>query len=218
VTAAEQIKSRLDIVDVVRHYVKLKRQGTGPHYVGLCPFHSEKTPSFKVHGERQSYKCFGCGAAGDVFTFVQQMENLTFPETLKLLAERHGVVVINTTLMPRRPNLTVGEYNSAKQFVAALVWYVEALLAEHKTRMWEAFEFGLPLRHDAPLFSESVRTLTSFLDQVRSWTPRQAAEAFVSFRRSQPTLTAELLADVEIFQNLVAEFVCAIAQREHKAA
>jgi len=91
VNFAEQLKSQLDIVNVVGHYVRLKRQGAGPRHVGLCPFHSEKTPSFGVHSGLQYYKCFGCDAAGDVFTFVQQIESLTFPETLKLLAERYGI-------------------------------------------------------------------------------------------------------------------------------
>jgi len=90
-TFAEQLKSQLNIVDVVGQYVRLKRQGAGPRHVGLCPFHSEKTPSFGVHSTLQLYKCFGCDAGGDVFKFVQQIESLTFPETLKLLAERYGI-------------------------------------------------------------------------------------------------------------------------------
>jgi DNA primase len=88
---AEQLKNQLNIVDVVGQYVRLKRQGGGSRYVGLCPFHSEKTPSFGVHSVLQYYKCFGCDAAGDVFKFVQEIESLTFPETLKLLAERYGI-------------------------------------------------------------------------------------------------------------------------------
>jgi DNA primase len=88
---AEQLKSQLNIVDVVGQYVRLKRQGAGPRYVGLCPFHSERTPSFGVHSVLQYYKCFGCDAAGDVFKFVQTLENLTFPETLRTLAERYGI-------------------------------------------------------------------------------------------------------------------------------
>lgn len=88
---SDQLKNQLNIVDVVGQYVRLKRQGAGPRYVGLCPFHSEKTPSFGVHSALQYYKCFGCDAAGDVFKFVQEIESLTFPETLKLLAERYGI-------------------------------------------------------------------------------------------------------------------------------
>ena len=65
----------------------------GTHYKGLCPFHSEKTPSFNVHAAGQYFKCFGCDAGGDVFKFVMQLEGLTFPETLKLLGERYGIAM-----------------------------------------------------------------------------------------------------------------------------
>lgn len=90
---AEHLKSQLDIVEVVGQYVRLKRQGAGPRYIGLCPFHSEKTPSFGVHSTLQFYKCFGCDASGDIFKFVQTIESLTFPETLKTLAERYGIPI-----------------------------------------------------------------------------------------------------------------------------
>lgn len=90
-TFAEQLKSQLNIIDVVGHYVRLKRQGAGPRYVGLCPFHSEKTPSFGVHSALQIYKCFGCDAGGDVFKFVMEHDHLTFPEAIKVLAERYGI-------------------------------------------------------------------------------------------------------------------------------
>jgi len=88
---AEQLKSQLNIVEVIGQYVPLKRQGSGARYVGLCPFHSEKSPSFNVNGSLGFYKCFGCDAKGDVFKFIQERESLTFPETLKLLAERYGI-------------------------------------------------------------------------------------------------------------------------------
>ncbi len=88
---AEQLKSQLNIVDVVGQYVRLKRQGAGPRHVGLCPFHSEKTPSFGVLSTLQIYRCFGCDASGDVFQFVMDYETLTFPEALKLLADRYGI-------------------------------------------------------------------------------------------------------------------------------
>lgn len=88
---AEQLKRQLNIVDVVSHYVRLKRSGSSDSYVGLCPFHSEKTPSFRVNGSNQFYKCFGCDAGGDIFTFVMERESVTFPEALQLLAERYGI-------------------------------------------------------------------------------------------------------------------------------
>src|SRR5579862_5887242 len=88
---AEQLKSSIDIVKVAGEYVRLKRLGASGRYVGLCPFHQEKTPSFNVNQTRQFYKCFGCGAGGDALKFVMEVDGLTFPETLKLLAERNGI-------------------------------------------------------------------------------------------------------------------------------
>lgn len=85
----EEVRSRSDIVDVIGGYVKLKRSGSG--YVGLCPFHSEKSPSFSVSPSRQMYKCFGCGVGGNVLTFVMEYENYTFPEAMEYLAQRAGI-------------------------------------------------------------------------------------------------------------------------------
>lgn len=87
----EQVKSQIDIVRVIGDYVRLKRQGAGERYVGLCPFHSEKTPSFSVHAGHGFYKCFGCGAGGDAIKFVMEMEGFTFFEALKAIAERNGI-------------------------------------------------------------------------------------------------------------------------------
>lgn len=89
----EQIKARLSIVDVISGYLKLEKAGT--NFKAICPFHSEKTPSFHVSPARDSYYCFGCNRGGDIFTFVEEMDGLTFPETLKLFAERTGVVLEN---------------------------------------------------------------------------------------------------------------------------
>jgi len=88
---AEQLKSQLDIVDVVSHYVRLKRIGAGTSLTALCPFHNEKTPSFNVHSVRQFYKCFSCDAKGDLINFVMQIEGMTFWEAVKLLSERYGI-------------------------------------------------------------------------------------------------------------------------------
>ncbi len=87
----EEVRARNDIVDVIGNYVQLKRKGTS--YFGLCPFHSEKTPSFSVSPGKQIYYCFGCGAGGNVISFLMEYENLSFPEALKNLAERAGVTL-----------------------------------------------------------------------------------------------------------------------------
>lgn len=87
----QQVRSAVDIVDIVGEYVQLKKSGRA--LVGLCPFHSEKSPSFNVNGGRQFFHCFGCGVGGDVFSFVMQIESMTFPEALKKLADRVGLTV-----------------------------------------------------------------------------------------------------------------------------
>jgi len=86
----DQLKSQVRIEDVVGEYVKLRKSGPS-RYMGLCPFHSEKTPSFTVHVVHQFYKCFSCGAGGDVVKFVMEKEGLSFWEALKQLAERYGI-------------------------------------------------------------------------------------------------------------------------------
>ena len=85
----EEVRTRNDIVDVISGYVKLQRKGSS--YFGLCPFHNEKSPSFSVSPGKQMYYCFGCGAGGNVLTFIMEYENYSFPEALKFLADRAGV-------------------------------------------------------------------------------------------------------------------------------
>lgn len=85
----EEIRSRNDIVDVVSTYVKLQKRGST--YFGLCPFHSEKSPSFSVTPSKQMYYCFGCGAGGNVYTFIMKYENYSFTEAVKVLADRAGI-------------------------------------------------------------------------------------------------------------------------------
>ena len=87
----EEVVSRNDIVDVISGYIKLKKSGSS--YVGLCPFHNEKSPSFSVSGTKQMYHCFGCGVGGNVITFVMEYENYTFLEAVKMLADRAGIAL-----------------------------------------------------------------------------------------------------------------------------
>ena len=85
----EEVRLRSDIVDVIGSYISLKKKGA--NHMGLCPFHNERTPSFSVNQNKQLYHCFGCGAGGNVFTFVMEYDNFTFVEALKHLADRAGV-------------------------------------------------------------------------------------------------------------------------------
>jgi DNA primase len=89
---AYTVKQQADIVRIVGEYVKLRKAGA-QNWSGLCPFHNEKTGSFSVHQSRQFYHCFGCGASGDVFSFVQKIENITFPEAVKVVAQKLGIAL-----------------------------------------------------------------------------------------------------------------------------
>jgi DNA primase len=103
----ETVKQQADIVRIIGDYIKLKKAGA-QNYSGLCPFHGEKTPSFSVHATRQFYHCFGCGVSGDVFSFVQKIENITFPEALRLVAQKLGIP------LPKATFSSPGEARDAK--------------------------------------------------------------------------------------------------------
>jgi DNA primase len=103
----ETVKQQADIVRIIGDYVKLKKAGA-QNYAGLCPFHGEKTASFSVHATRQFYHCFGCGVSGDVFSFVQKIENITFPESVRLVAQKLGIP------LPKAVYSSPGEARDAK--------------------------------------------------------------------------------------------------------
>ena len=88
---AYTVKQQADIVRVIGEYVKLRKAGA--NYIGLCPFHGENTPSFSVHATRQFFHCFGCSASGDVFSFIQKLENITFPEAVRAVAQKFGIAI-----------------------------------------------------------------------------------------------------------------------------
>lgn len=103
----EEIKEKIDIVPLVEKYLKLKK--TGQNYTGVCPFHDEKTPSFSVSPNLQRYKCFGCGESGDIFNFVQKIENIEFFDALKKLADEAGIVLESS--QKESPNSWLEEIN-----------------------------------------------------------------------------------------------------------
>jgi DNA primase len=87
---AQNVKQQVDIVKVIEGYIRLRKAGA-QNYSGLCPFHKEKSPSFSVHAVRQFYHCFGCGVSGDVFSFVGKIENVSFPEAVRIVAQKSGI-------------------------------------------------------------------------------------------------------------------------------
>jgi DNA primase len=107
-TFAQDLKQQADIVRIIGDYIQLKKTGA-QNFVGLCPFHKEKSPSFSVHAVRQFYHCFGCNESGDVFSFVQKIENLTFPEAVRRIAEKMGIPV------PKQSYSGEGDAQDARQ-------------------------------------------------------------------------------------------------------
>src|SRR5277367_5303452 len=115
---AEKVKQQADIVRVIGEYVRLKK--TGQNFTGLCPFHQEKSPSFAVHPVRQIYHCFGCGAGGDVFKFVMEMDKCPFPEAIRIVAEKCGIPV------PRPRERSPEEHRENQQRSALVEMHREA--------------------------------------------------------------------------------------------
>src|SRR5580704_9265249 len=123
---SETVRSSADIVTVVSEYVTLK--GAGSALKALCPFHSEKSPSFSVSRERQFFHCFGCGAGGDVFEFVKLAEKVSFPESVRIVAEKCGVEV------PYGPGLDDPKTDEKKRLIEtnerAVTYFRSALSSE----------------------------------------------------------------------------------------
>ena len=116
---AHDVKLQADIVRIIGDYVTLKKSGS-QNFSGLCPFHEEKSPSFSVHATRQFYHCFGCGVSGDVFSFVQKMENISFPEAVRAVALKLGLTP------PKQQLSSPGEARDAKERTALLEMHERA--------------------------------------------------------------------------------------------
>lgn len=112
--SVRETKDRIDIVELIGETVQLRR--VGKNFRGLCPFHSEKTPSFYVSSDRQTYHCFGCGRGGDIYSFVMEREGLSFPEALSMLADRAGVTLERRSDRPERRSGASGAVDTALAF------------------------------------------------------------------------------------------------------
>lgn len=138
----EEVRSRNDIVDVISGYVRLQKKGST--YFGLCPFHNEKTGSFSVSPNKQMYYCFGCGAGGNVFTFLMQYENFTFPEALGVLAERVGIELPKEEATPQAKREADKRQRLLEINKTAAKYYYIMLRSDRGKRAYEYFrERGL---------------------------------------------------------------------------
>lgn len=144
----EEIRRRVDLVDLVSHYLTLKKAGA--NYKSPCPFHQERTPSFMISPEKQIYKCFGCGEGGDIFGFIMKMENLTFPEAVRLLAERSGVQLKTTSY--NKPTMPVDEKNHLYHTNALAARYFQTILLKHPTG-----QSALEYLHKRGLTDETIK-------------------------------------------------------------
>lgn len=163
-----EIKARLDIVELVSQYVTLKKAGI--NHLGLCPFHEERTPSFSVSSERQSFKCFGCGRGGDVFSFVMEKEGVDFPTALRLLADKTGVV------LPDRPNAPGHNH----------------VAADERTRLFNLNQAAATFWHRILLEHPKAATARDYIYQQRGIS-KELVEAFmIGVAPSMPATTANL--------------------------
>lgn len=136
-STTEEIKSRLNIVEVLGGYIQLKKAGT--NYKAVCPFHNEKTPSFMVSASKQIWHCFGCGLGGDIFEFIKQIENVEFPQALRMLADRAGVELRK----PTAQEVELGKQRDSLHEInqAAAVYYQKVLWESPSIQAREALEY-----------------------------------------------------------------------------
>ncbi|HTP14044.1 MAG TPA: DNA primase [Bacteroidota bacterium] len=142
----DQVRTSNDIVDVVSGYVRLKKRGKS--YVGLCPFHQEKTPSFTVSAEKQMYHCFGCHKGGNVFTFVMEHDNVAFAEAVRILAARVGIVI---------PEGPVTEGQTEQEFIYNACRFAGQVFSENLTKTDEG-RGALEYFHGRGFTDETIRT------------------------------------------------------------
>src|SRR5690242_11675463 len=118
----QQILSRIDIIEIVGEFVKLKKRGA--NYLGLCPFHNEKTPSFTVSSSKEIYKCFGCGRSGNTISFLMEHEKYSYVEALRWLANKYNVEIEETESSPEMKQL---------QFVADSLYIINSFAQDFFT-------------------------------------------------------------------------------------
>ena len=147
----QEIKDRIDIVEVVSSYLPLKRSGVNNQ--GLCPFHQEKSPSFNVNSARQIFHCFGCGVGGNVFSFLMRMEGLSFPDAVKRLGEKVGVEVAEEEVSPAEIHRRESRERLARINEVAGQFYHQLLLED------EAGAHGRRYLRQRGYAAETVRAL-----------------------------------------------------------
>src|SRR3989339_1105676 len=181
----EEVKSKVDIVEIIGERVALKKAGR--HFKGLCPFHSEKSPSFIVSPERQSFKCFGCQEGGDVISFLQKYDGMSFLEVLEMLAKRVGV-----TLESYRPTSQDAYKKKLLEIMSLTSEYYHYLLTKHDSGK-EAREYLL----NRGIGSEAIslfnlgyapnqwRSVSDYLVQKKKYAPEELEAVGLIIRKQE---------------------------------
>lgn len=166
----EEIKNKIDIVSIVGKYVKLRQ--AGKNYSGLCPFHNEKTPSFIVSPDLQRYKCFGCGETGDIYNFIQKVENIDFPETLERLAKEAGVEIKKTETNYKYKTLEEINYNATKYYYKELKnnKAAQKYLTERGFSKESIKTFGIG-------YSPGYSSLLPYLSKIKRYTKKELLDS-----------------------------------------
>lgn len=166
----EEIKNKIDIVSIVGKYVKLRQ--AGKNYSGLCPFHNEKTPSFIVSPDLQRYKCFGCGETGDIYNFIQKVENIDFPEALERLAKEAGVEIKKTETSYKYKTLEEINYNATKYYYKELKnnKIAQKYLAERGFKKESIKTFGIG-------YSPRNSSLLPYLSKIKRYTRKELLDS-----------------------------------------
>lgn len=188
---AQYLKAAVDIVTVIGDRVPLKKRGAYT-YIGLCPFHQEKTGSFNVHQQKQFFKCFGCGVSGDVIKFEMEYENVTFLEAIVSLSERYGIAV-GAPAAHRERRLYARRIEGARELATAIVGRRDAYLLDLQTAagiLFDAFhraeraametqDVDLAARAEA-IFAK-LDEITDRRDRLRRATGGELVEFFATF-------------------------------------
>jgi len=178
----DEIKNKLDIKEVIGQYVKLQKAGSS--YKGLCPFHNDKTPSFFVSPSRQIWHCFGCGAGGDIFTFIMKIENVDFPTALRILAEKAGVKLRFENPQRRSEKEKLIQINeSASQFFEENLWQNQEVLEYLQKRGLEEETIKLFHLGWAP---DDWRSLLNFLTK-KGYQAADIIAAGLAINKEEPT-------------------------------
>ena len=190
----DEIKNKLDIVEVINQYVKLQKAGA--NYKALCPFHKEKTPSFIVSPTRQIFHCFGCGAGGDIFTFIMKIENLEFKDAVKLLADKAGVkLVYESPILNSQKQKLINLNEQAKSFFEQQLWQnkeVQNYLLKRGLTIETIKEFELGFAPD------DWRSLTSYLIK-QGFKPEEILQAGLAISKKEITEANTKIQEVDIY-------------------